>query len=164
SLRSSWAGPVFTPKTRRALPYLRSTMRRIVSIVETSATVAIKSLIAEREPFAVDDKRNDHLLAVGTMIARVAAHHHRILFRRALHVRAGQVIEQHIELRHEQLTVTLFEMLLQLRLVRQNPVQTPVQPGVVDLAFLDLEQIIQSRAGGTSVLQWPARCPAHTAD
>src|SRR5262249_8376337 len=83
------------------------------------------------------------------MIARVAAHHHRILFRRALHLRAGQVIEQHIELRPEQLTVTLFEMLLQLRLVRQNPVQTPVQPGVVDLAFLDLEQIIQSRAANS---------------
>ena len=38
-------------------------------------------------------------------------------------------------------------MLLQLCLVRQNPIQTAVQPRVVDLAFLDRQQIIQRRAG-----------------
>src|SRR5258708_10264164 len=43
------------------------------------STVAIERLIAEREPFAVDDQRDHHLLAVGTMIARVAPAHHRIL-------------------------------------------------------------------------------------
>src|SRR5882724_7317107 len=61
------------------------------------------------------------------MIARVTATHHRILFRGAFHVGAGQVIEQHIELGSEQLAVALLEMLFQFRLVRQNPVQTPVQ-------------------------------------
>src|SRR6516162_10111540 len=63
--------------------------------------VAVKRLVAEGKTFAVDDQRNHHLLAVGTMIARVAARHHRVLVRRALYIRARQVIEQHIELRPE---------------------------------------------------------------
>ena len=107
--------------------------------------VAIEGLVAERKAFAVDDERDHHLLAVRTMIARIAAAHHRILFRRSFHVRARQVVEQHIELGSEQLAITLLEMPLQLRLVRQNPVQTAVQPRVVDLAFFDLQQIIQRR-------------------
>src|SRR3954453_23092504 len=41
-------------------------------------TVAVESFVTEREPLAVDDQRDYHLLAVGTMIARVAAGHHRI--------------------------------------------------------------------------------------
>src|ERR1035438_7095812 len=36
-------------------------------------------------------------------------------------------------------------MLFQLRLVRQNTVETAVQAAVVDLAFFDLQQIIQCR-------------------
>jgi hypothetical protein len=36
-------------------------------------------------------------------------------------------------------------MLFQLRLVRQDPVQTAIQTRVVDLAFFDFPQIIQRR-------------------
>ena len=62
-----------------------------------------------------------------------------------LHIRAGQVVEQHIELGSEQLAVSLLEVLLQLRLVRQTPIQATIQARVVDLAFLDPQQIVQRR-------------------
>jgi hypothetical protein len=38
-------------------------------------------------------------------------------------------------------------MPLQLRLVRQNAVQTAVQARVVDLAIFDLQQIVERRRG-----------------
>src|SRR6266699_2685333 len=122
--------------------------------------VAVECLVAERETLAVDDERDHHLFAVGTVIARVAVAHHRILFRRTLHIRARQIVEQHVELGAEQLAVALLQMLLQLRLVRQNPVQASVQPRVVDLAFFDTQQIIQ-RGGWIPALfdrQFAARC------
>src|SRR5581483_5817241 len=105
--------------------------------------VAVESLITERETLAVDDQRDYHLFTVRTMIARVTAPHHRILLRRTFHIRARQIVEQHVELGAEQLAVALLEMLLQLRFVRQNPVQATVQPRVVDLAFFNPQQIIQ---------------------
>src|SRR6266852_6112239 len=52
--------------------------------------VAVKRFIAEGETFAVDDQRDHHLLAVGTVIARVAPAHHRILLGHAFYIRAGQ--------------------------------------------------------------------------
>ncbi len=88
--------------------------------------VAIECLIAERKAFAVDDERNYHLLAVGTMVARVAAAYHRVLFRGPLHVRAGQIIKQYIELSPEQFAVALLQMPFELRLMRQDTVQTAI--------------------------------------
>jgi hypothetical protein len=41
------------------------------------------------------------------MIARVAAMHRRILPGRAFHVCAGQVLEQHVELSPQQLSIAL---------------------------------------------------------
>src|SRR6185437_7248042 len=60
--------------------------------------VAVERLIAERETLAVDDQRDHQLFAVGTMIARVTATDHRILFRYAFHIRTRQIVEQHVEL------------------------------------------------------------------
>ena len=79
------------------------------------------------------------------MVARVAALHHRILQGRSFDVAAGQIVEQHVELGGEQLPPALLEMTLQLRLVRQQPVQTAVQPRVVDLGVFDPQQIVQRR-------------------
>src|SRR4051812_4696155 len=67
----------------------------------------------------------------------------RVLLGPPLYLRAGQVIQQHLELRPKQLPIALLEMPLQFRLVWQNPVQAAVQPGVVDLAFFDAQQIIE---------------------
>src|SRR5438094_8340030 len=61
--------------------------------------VAVERLIAERKTFAVDDQGDDHLLAVGTMVARIASPHHRLVLCRSFHIGARQIVEQHIELR-----------------------------------------------------------------
>src|SRR3954452_13906369 len=106
-------------------------------------TVAVESFVTEREPLAVDDQRDHHLLAVGTMIARVAAAHHGIAFRRSFHVGARQIVKQYIERGAEQLAVALLQMLLQFRFVRQNAVQAAVEPCVIDLAVFDPQQVVQ---------------------
>src|SRR5205814_9601489 len=43
--------------------------------------------------------------------------------------------------------ITIFEMPLQFRLVRQDAIQTAVQTRVVDLPVLDPQQIVQRRPG-----------------
>jgi hypothetical protein len=65
--------------------------------------------------------------------------------RRAFHIRASEIVKQHVELGSEQLAVSLLEVLLQLRLVRQNPIQTAVQARVVDLAVCDPQEVVQRR-------------------
>ena len=52
-------------------------------------------------------------------------------------------------------------MLFQLPLVRQNPVQTAIQSGVVDPAFFDLQQIIQRRRGVPALLHRQLAARAH---
>lgn len=51
-----------------------------------------------RKALHVDHQRNHQLLAVGTMVARVAVLHHGILLRNAFHITADQVVKQHVEL------------------------------------------------------------------
>ena len=60
--------------------------------------VPIEEFVAERETVLVDDQRQNQLLTVGTVIPRIAPPHHGVLFRGSFHIRAGQVIEQHIKL------------------------------------------------------------------
>ena len=107
------------------------------------AAVAVECFVTEREALVVDDQRDHQLLAVGPMIPGVAAANHRILFRRALHIRARQIVKKHVELGTEQHTVALFQMPLQFRLVRQDAVQAAIQTRVVDLAVFDLQKIVQ---------------------
>src|ERR1700732_714133 len=63
--------------------------------------VPIKQFVAERKTVRVDDQRQYQLFEIGAMIPRVTPPHHGVLFRRSFHIRAGQVVEQHIELRLE---------------------------------------------------------------
>ena len=81
------------------------------------------------------------------MIAGMTAAHHRILFRRAFYICACQVVKQYVEFCTEQRAVTIFQMPFQLRLLRQDTVQAPIQPRVVKLAFFDGEQVIQRCRG-----------------
>ena len=105
--------------------------------------VAVKSFVAEREPFTIDNQRDHHLLTVGPMVPRIATAHHGILFRRTFHIGAGQIVEQHIKLGPKQRSIALLEVSLQPSLVRQNAIQAAIQAGVIDLAFFDSQQIIQ---------------------
>jgi len=60
--------------------------------------VPIEQFIAERKTLWIHDQSQHQLLAVRTMIARVATPHYGVSFRCSFHVRTGQVIQQHVEL------------------------------------------------------------------
>jgi hypothetical protein len=109
------------------------------------AAIAVECFITEWETLVVYDQHDHQLLAVGPMIPRVAAANHRILFRRAFHIRAGQIVKKNVELSSEQRAIALFQMPFQLRLVRKNAVQAAIRSRVVDLAFFYLQQIVQRR-------------------
>ncbi len=61
------------------------------------SAVPIKQFVAERKTVLIDDQRQYQLLAIGAMIPRVTPAHHGVRFRGSFHIRAGQVIEQHIK-------------------------------------------------------------------
>src|SRR5712692_4222728 len=88
--------------------------------------VPIEYFIAERKAIGVHDQRQHQLFAVGTMIPRIAPPHQGVVFRRSFHIGAGQVIEQHVELRLEQLPIALLQMLFDLGLQRQQAVETAI--------------------------------------
>src|SRR5258708_35976163 len=54
--------------------------------------VPIEEFVAERKAVRVDDQRQNQLLAVRTMIPRVAPPHHGLCFRSSFHILAGHVI------------------------------------------------------------------------
>ncbi len=124
------------------------------------ASVTVERFVTEGESFVVHNQSDHYLLAVGPMIARIAAAHHRILLRRAFHIGAGQVVKQHVELGSEQGAVALLQVPLQLCLVRQNAVQAAIQTRVVDLALVDLQKIVQGGCWIPALLngQFAARC------
>ena len=101
--------------TRRALPYWRSIRARKSFSVVQSARVARQHLVGERKALRRHHQRDDHLHAVGAMIARVAvAALVRLVRRRiGLEIRARQVIQEHIEARVEQIPPAIHQMIEQ---------------------------------------------------
>ena len=108
-------------------------------------TVAVKCFVAEGEAVDIDDHGQDDLQAIGPMIATIAAPHHRILRRGAFHVTAREVVQQDVELRREQLAVARREMALECGLLRQQVIQRAIEPGVIDRALGNMQQIVERR-------------------
>ena len=69
--------------------------------------IAGEHLVAQREAIKRHHERDAHLLAVGAVIAGVAALRLRIGFGLAFKIRTGDVVEQNLILDSEQLTATL---------------------------------------------------------
>src|SRR5713226_7205871 len=59
--------------------------------------VPVEDFVAAREPLRIHDQRQHQLLAIRTMIPRIAAPHHGIGFGCTLHIGARQVVQHHIE-------------------------------------------------------------------
>jgi hypothetical protein len=78
------------------------------------------------------------------MVARTAPLHHRVLGRHSFHIVARQVVEQDVELGGKQLAIALPQMLFQLRLVRQDPIQAALQPRVI-IVLNDAQYVTQGR-------------------
>jgi hypothetical protein len=95
--------------------------------------VSRQNLVGERQTFGRDHQRDHHLHAVGPMVARIAEASFVALGERrlGLEIRAGQIVEQQIEARGEQVAPPLREVFEQRLLVLQKPVVTAVE--LVDL-------------------------------
>lgn len=88
--------------------------------------VAIHHFVGQREAFRRYHQGHHNLLAVRPPIPAVAAPGLRILFRFALKIGAGQIVQQHVELRIEQILPALLQMHEQLLLVLQYPIQAAI--------------------------------------
>ena len=107
--------------------------------------VAGEHLIAERKAVKGHDKGDAHLLAVGAMIAGIAALRLRVRLRLAFEIGARHVVEQHVVLDCEQLSASLGQMPFHGGLVREQVIERAIEPILVDLLFAELQQIAKRR-------------------
>ena len=108
--------------------------------------VAGEHLVAQGKAVEGHDKRDAHLLAVGPMIAGVAALRQRIRFRLAFEIRARDVVEQHFVLDRKQLAAALRQMRFERRLVHEQMIEAAIKAILVDLLIAELQQIAERRA------------------
>ncbi len=105
--------------------------------------VAVKRFVAQGKAVDIDDHRQDDLQAIGPMIAAIAATHHRILRRGAFDITAREVVQQDVELRRKQLAVARGQMALERGLLRQQVIERPIEPSVIDRAVRNMQEVVQ---------------------
>ena len=103
--------------------------------------VAGEYFVAQRKAVEGHDESDAHLLAVGAMIAGIAAPSLRICLGLALKIRARHVVEQHLVLDREQLSAALRQMRFELGLVGEQMIEPAIEPILVDLLVTELQQI-----------------------
>ncbi len=108
--------------------------------------IAGEHLVAQGKAVEGHDQRDAHLLAVGAMIARVAALRLRVGFGLAFEIRARDVVEQHFVLDRKQLAAALRQMRFERGLVREQMIEPAIEPILVDLLIAKLQQIAKRRA------------------
>lgn len=109
-------------------------------------SVAGEHLVAEWKPVEADHPRDADLLAVGSVVARIAALGQRIRLGLAFEIGTGHVVEQHVVLDGAQFAAAPRQMRLERGLVPQQVVERAVQPVLVDLGGVELHQVGQRRA------------------
>ena len=118
----------------------------IVCRVREFVGVAGEHLVAQGKAVEGHDQRDAHLLAVGPMIARVAAPRQRVCFGLALEICARDIVEQHFVLNRKQLAAAPGQMRFERLLVQNEMIEGAVKPVFVDLIVLKLQQIGKRRA------------------
>src|SRR5262245_1212900 len=109
--------------------------------------VAGENLVAQGVAVAADDQPDEHLLAVGAVVTRVAAPGLGVGDGLALEVGAGKVVEQPVVCQAEQPAPPLWQGDLQERLVGQQPIQGPREAIIVDLVVGNAQKV---PAGGAA--------------
>lgn len=109
--------------------------------------VAGKDFIGEREAFGRDDQGEHELFAIGPVIAGVAAVGFGHGVGVALEISAGQIVEQQVEGRAEEILPLLGEGLFEGGLVGEQPVQTAIEPVLVGHAGIGVEQHVHGALG-----------------
>lgn len=108
--------------------------------------VASKHFVAQRKTIKGHDEGDAHLLAIGPMIAGVAALRQRIRFGLAFEIRARDIIEQHIVLDRKQLATAPRQMRFKGRLVHEQMIEAAIKAIFIDLLIAELQQIAECRA------------------
>ena len=108
--------------------------------------IAGEHLVAQGKAVEGHDQRDADLLAVGAMIARVAALRLRVGFRLALKVGACHVVEQHLVLDRKQLSAAPGQVRLERRLVHKQVIEAAIEAILGDLLLAKLQQIAERRA------------------
>ena len=107
--------------------------------------VARQHLVGQRQTLGRDHQRDDHLHTVGPLVARIPEAAFVLVAKRriGLKVRAGQVVEQHVELDVEQIPPTPDQVIEQRRLVFEQLVVTGVELVALGQARVGTQQIGQ---------------------
>jgi hypothetical protein len=87
------------------------------------------------------DKRDAHLLAVGAMIAGIAALRLRICLGQSLKISARHVVEQHLVLDRKQLSAALRQMRFEFGLTGEQMIEAAIEPILIDLLVTELQQV-----------------------
>jgi hypothetical protein len=103
------------------------------------------------------DQREDHLHTVGALVATVAEASLVALWkgRIAFKVRAGQIVEEHVELRAEQILPAGAQVLEEFGAMSEQAVHTAIEGVFGDLEPFDAEQITQAAAGQPVAMEPP---------
>jgi hypothetical protein len=106
-------------------------------------SIAWQHFVGERKALGRDHERDDHLDTIRVLVAAVAmAALVGVVARRVrLEIRASQVVEQHIELRAEQILPALLQMRKQRGLVGEDFVEAPIECILLDQRELFVEQV-----------------------
>ena len=141
---SSVGMPRSISQMRWALPYCRSMRSRKSFERRLVGGVAGQHLIGQRQSFGRDDQRDDHLHAIGPMIARVAVTA-LVAFRKrriGLEIGARQIVEKNVEPGVEQIPPAARQMIEHRLLVRQQKIMAGVK-----LVALGKTEILAQKIG-----------------
>ena len=108
--------------------------------------IAIEDLVGLRKPVAVQDQPHNHLLAVGPVIARVAALGLRILRALAFKVGGRQVVEVDRVVQVEQRALARGQGLLDRRALRMQPIEIAIERLVTERAEVRPENVAERGA------------------
>jgi len=128
--------------------------------------IAGEHFVAQGKAVEGHHQRDAHLLAIGAMIAGIAALRLRICLGLTFKVGARNVIEQHLVLDCKQLAAALRQMRFELRLVCEQMIEATIKPILVDLLVSELQQIGKCRApipilGNVQLAGWLAEPRRH---
>jgi hypothetical protein len=128
--------------------------------------IASEHLVAQRKAVEGHNKRDQDLLAIGPMIARVAALRLRVGLRLAFKIGARDVVQQHLVLNRKQLSASPRQMRFERLLVQEQMIKRAIEAILVDLLIPELKQIAKRRAavpilGNMQLARWRAEPRRH---
>ena len=136
--------PVEDPDPR-GLPIQRLHLRHHPVQRRGLGLVPREDLVPQRQPALRHYQPDHHLHAVRSVVAAVTPPRLGVAFPQTLEVRARQVVEQDVEGLVEQSPNPRLQMRLERRLVRQQLIQSPVEPVLVHLLLGHPADVLESR-------------------